>query len=207
MRRKEAYRYPAWPARTCSEARHSLTLALALLLSLVPGCVFGTSSIDERVRLRGTGPYRGQVLDAVTKQPIHGVVVVAVWYYSSPTLGGDVQHLHDALETVTDEQGHFLIDAPAIERSAPRRTSFPDFTFFKPGYRYFKGWFASPDAMADRRNRPLLGMVELTPLTDRKERLESWREVSALRSFEADKRLPLFLNALAEERRALGLGN
>jgi hypothetical protein len=207
MRRKDARRSLAWSAGRYPNTRRSLTLTLALLLSLVPGCVFGTPSIDERVRLRGTGPYRGQVLDAVTKQPIPGVVVVAVWYYSSPTVGGDVQHVHDALETVTDAQGHFLIDAPTIERSAPRRTSFPDFTFFKSGYRYFKGWFASPEAMADRRNRPLLGVVELTPLTDRKERLESWRDVSALRSFEADKRLPVFLNALAEERRALGLGN
>ena len=196
-----------WQMRRGHAVLWSATVALALLASLTPGCLFGSSSIDERVQLRGTGPYRGQVLDAATKQPIAGAVVAAIWYYSSSTVGGDLQHFHDALEVFTDAQGYFTVDAPAIERRAPRRTIFPDFTIFKPGYTYFKGWFAPPEAMADRRNQTLLGTVELKPLTNRKERLESWRALEAFQGSDAEARVPLLIKALGEERRALGLGN
>jgi hypothetical protein len=206
MRRKDAHRSLAWPAGRYPNTRRSLTLTLALLLSLVPGCVFGTSSIEEWARLRGTGPYRGQVLDATTKRPIAGAVVVAVWTYSSSSVGGNLTHFHDAIEVLTDAQGMFVVDAPAIERHAPRRTDFPNFIVFKPGYLHFKGWFASPEAMADRANQTLLGVVKLVRPANRKERLDHLPADPAVEDIPREK-VPLFIKALAEERKALGLGN
>lgn len=205
MKRKETHQTLVRPTGRRLDLRHSVMLALTLLVSLSPGCVQGASSIDDEVRLRGTGPYRGQVLDAATKQPIVGAVVVTVWYYSSSTLAGDRTHFYDALEVLTDMQGTFVVDAAAIERRAPSRTSFPDFIVFKPGYLYFKGWFASPAAMADRRKQAVLGTVELKPVTDRKERLDNLPPAAGLEI--PREKVPLFMKALAEERKALGLSN
>jgi len=181
-------------------------LALFVLLALAPACGAATRTREEEVRLRETGPYRGRVVDATTKQPIAGAVVVAVWYYEVSLSVDQTLRIHDVLEVATDAQGAFVVDAPDIERRAPRKTLFPEFKVFKPGYRYFSGWFASEDAMADRKNRPLLGTVELERFTNRKDRLD-YQPVESDLQFDYREKVPLFLKALAEERKALGLGN
>jgi hypothetical protein len=202
MEGREANLALAQPIGGCHGALHSAALAVALLVGLASGCALAASSIDEEVRLRGTGPYRGRVVDATTKRPIADAVVVAVWYYSSPTVAGDLTHFHDAIEVLTDAEGHFNVDAPTIERRAPRSTSFPDFIVFKPGYLYFKGWFTSPEAMAERRNRALLGVVELAPIAGkgRKARLEN---LGAIPGDVPDEKIPEFMKAYREETRAI----
>jgi hypothetical protein len=181
-------------------------LALLLLLGLAIACHAGARPREEEVWLRGTGPYRGRVVDAATQQPIAGAVVVAVWDYEVSLVVDQTTRIHDVLEVVTDAQGAFVVDAPDIERRAPRATLFPVFKIFKPGYRYFNGWFASTDAMADRQNRTLLGTVELKLFTNRKDRLDHQPVESDLQ-VDYRAKVPLFLKALAEERKALGLGN
>jgi hypothetical protein len=182
-------------------------VGLLLLLTLLAGavaCESGESPEEQWARLRGRGPYRGRVVDAVTKQPLAGAVVVAVWYYSTPTLAGDLTHFHDAVEVLTDAQGFFTVDAPGIERRAPRRTDFPEFVIFKPGYLYFRGWFAAPEAMAKRQATPLLGTVELKAIAGkgRKERLGN---LGVRPGGVPDEKIPLLLRAMEEERRGLQL--
>ncbi len=119
-----------------------------------------------RMFLRGsTGSYRGRVIDAKSKQPIAGTIVVAAWYREVDALVQSNTVFYDAIEVVADSQGYFTVDAPNIERRAPTNTQFPVFTIFKPGYTYFQGYFAPIDDLFNRKNKTLLGTVELESIS------------------------------------------
>ena len=177
---------------------------LALAALLLGACITVTAEEGDEVYLGTTsGPYRGRIVDAVTKQPLAEVVVLAVWYYRVPVLVQWATQYHDALEVLTDEQGYFVVDAPEIERQAPPRTMFPNFIIFKPGYLYFKGWFASPEAMALRAKQPLLGVVELRHIAGmgRRQRQENLGVPPG--GGVPDEKMPLLLKAYAEELEAM----
>jgi len=55
------------------------------------------------------GPYRGRVIDADTREPIEGVVVLGTWDREYPTAAGAIHKFYDARETVTDKNGDFEI--------------------------------------------------------------------------------------------------
>jgi hypothetical protein len=109
---------------------------------------------------------------------------------------------YDAVEVLTDDQGFFVVNAPEIERRAPWRTLFPDFTIFKPGYLYFRGWFADKKEMAQRRTRPLLGIVslELVAGKGRRKRLEN---AGVLPGDVPESKIPKLMKAHDEEIEAI----
>jgi len=85
---------------------------------------------------------KGTVIDAETKKPIEGVIVMALWeieWLGRPGIyyeGGTAKVIH-AEEAVTDKDGKYTIPAwGAIKR--PKEWAFrsfdPSITFFKPGY-------------------------------------------------------------------------
>lgn len=156
----------------------------------------------EEGYLGGRGPYRGRVIDAATRQPLAGGVVLAVWRYDVPVVGHMAQVVYDVLEVVTDAQGSFTVEAPAIERQAPPRTRFPTFTIFKPGYIYFRGLLADPDVLAERHLRPLLAIVELTPNAGVGRAARSRNSPTLTTDIPAEK-TPNFLRALEEEHQGL----
>lgn len=158
---------------------------------------------EREVYIQGTeGPYRGRVVDARTKEPIRGAVVVAAWYYYVYAVVESIEQFYDAIEVLTDDQGYFVVDAPNIERRAPSRTEFPVFTIFKPGFKYYRGWFVPVKEMAKRQAKPLLGVVELEPnvMKSKRERL---RELPSRVSRIPDEKLPIFLKTLEDERERL----
>ncbi len=59
--------------------------------------------------VRYDGPYSGKVIDADTKEPIEGVVVLGVWYTAQFSPAGATHNFYDAKETVTDKNGEFSI--------------------------------------------------------------------------------------------------
>ncbi len=67
----------------------------------------------------------GRIVDADTKLPIEGVVVLGIWYNEYGTAGGAVNRYHDAKETVTEKNGVFVIKGN-------------DFMIFKAGYEYLR---------------------------------------------------------------------
>jgi hypothetical protein len=182
-----------------------VVMSLVLVVSMLMSCAMAASERELEGYLRGSeGPYRGRVIDARTKKPIKDVIVVAVWYYDFWTPVHSVETYYDALEVVTDDQGYFVVDAPQIERRAPSRTNFPRFTFFKPGYASYRGWFASEKELAQRKQIPLLGIVEL-------ERIDHLSKQEQLRKFPPDptvsgvpaNKIPTFVKTEAEHREAL----
>ncbi len=80
--------------------------------------------------------FRGRVIDAETKQPIEGAVVVVVykkWGFGGPG-GGNTLPI-DAKETLTDKNGEFYFPSYTTIIGPLSRTSRADFIIFRPGYK------------------------------------------------------------------------
>lgn len=117
----------------------SLLPGIAVIAALLTGCV----------------TYHGRVIDAETKQPIEGAVVVASWLEEQGSFAGGVSRLDDVKETLTDKNGEWSIRGPRGTRSDCMSNCFniltfvsgthytlpPEFIVFKPGYcSYPKGY-------------------------------------------------------------------
>ena len=102
------------------------TIMTSFLLSTTSGCY-------------AKGPWHGKVIDAETKQPIEGAVVVAVWDYRTITLTGGANSFLDAKESTTNANGQFEIPAQSylsipLFREVQKLIAF---TIYKPGYGSF----------------------------------------------------------------------
>ena len=165
------------------------------------------------------GPWRGQVLDAETKQPLEGVVVLAYWYryrfeLSQLVLGGhQTPEFFDAVEAVTDAQGRWEI---------PKK-SFPFFAnigvffrYYKPGYAQWRyagqdtaEWRQLRDEEQMRRAKEMAlavwteegGKVELPPARTREEQVK----MESFPTHVPVSKIPLTLNAINKARSAFGL--
>ncbi|MEN6318230.1 MAG: hypothetical protein ABFD82_05695 [Syntrophaceae bacterium] len=79
--------------------------------------------------------FRGKVIDAETKEPIEGTVVVVLynrWEFRGP--GGGNTLPMDAKETLTDKNGEFYFPAYSTLIGPLSRTSEASFIIYKPGY-------------------------------------------------------------------------
>ncbi|MEK6678286.1 MAG: hypothetical protein AABY39_02600 [Nitrospirota bacterium] len=89
--------------------------------------------------------FKGKVIDAETKEPIEGAVVVAVYDKATIGLGaGSISSIIEVRETLTDKEGMFhipsyltIIQPFSIENEA-------NFIIFKPGYGSFPWHRVSP---------------------------------------------------------------
>jgi hypothetical protein len=85
----------------------------------------------------GAGPWRAQIVDAETGQPIEGVVVLAYWfrYLASPG-GWAAGKYHAADEVVTGPDGRFEVPSRIVINWLPvfAQIQGPEFKIFKPGY-------------------------------------------------------------------------
>lgn len=81
------------------------------------------------------GPWRAQVVDADTGQPLEGVVVLAVWNKRTPGPGHPTITFYDAGEVVTDRDGRFLIPSRWTWTLIPFTSiEGPEIVIFKPSY-------------------------------------------------------------------------
>ena len=84
---------------------------------------------------RVDGPYKGRVIDADTRQPIEGVVILGVWNREIITAGGATHNFYDAMETVTDKNSEFEVKGLGLlvlSNVIPM-----DVLIFKAGYEYW----------------------------------------------------------------------
>ena len=108
----------------------SRLILLVLSAMLLAGCTIS----------RDYGPYKGMVLDLETGKPIEGAVVFLTFFTMfqlSP--GGPVSKNADAIETVTDRNGEFIIPRHKIKQFRILHGWEPECTaiIFKPGYGAF----------------------------------------------------------------------
>lgn len=135
----------------------------------------------------GEGPWRGTIVDADTKQPLEGVVVLAVWNERYGSIGGYAGGGYfDSEEVVTGSDGKFTIRRPKRSFNPFTIIQGPDFSIFKPGYGrwHFQGdeeWLKlrgdeleqSVNATWRRFNSEEGAVLEVRPLKTRDERLQS----------------------------------
>jgi hypothetical protein len=103
-----------------------------LSLSVFSGCTYA---------IRVDGPYEGRIVDADTGEPIEGVVVLATWSREYPNAGGASHEYHDAEETVTDENGEYIISGKGVKVLS--NVIPPYLLIFKAGYSYLGGSYES----------------------------------------------------------------
>ncbi|MFZ3090791.1 MAG: hypothetical protein WA240_09250 [Nitrospirota bacterium] len=77
------------------------------------------------------GPFQGKIVNAETKEPIEGVVVLIVWsevhFFAGSTF-------YDAQETLTDKNGEFYIPAIWVFNPLIRLKAEADVIIYKSGY-------------------------------------------------------------------------
>lgn len=110
----------------------------AVILLVVTGCGHLVYSSDA---------YRGQVLDAETRQPLVGAVVLAIWYREVSFIPfaahSPAEDYHDALEVLTDAQGEFTVPAKTHLTTIGKIRE-PEFVIYYPGYGYYSGFQVHP---------------------------------------------------------------
>jgi hypothetical protein len=165
--------------------------------------------------------YRGKVIDAETKEPIEGAVVVAEWWEEKGAFLGSLERLRDVKETLTDRDGNWSIIGPESDREKIIRGMLsgiaiiwairdPGFIIFKPGYCSWPEGF-SINACKDKIKPEMADQIiegktvefELPKLTNREDRLKLLPgAVEGKNSLEKQKE---FIRLINEERRSLGL--
>ena len=111
---------------------YKMILPLFMLALVCP--FFSTSAYSWPIYSKPE--FRGRVIDAETKQPIEGAVVVVLykkWGFGGP--GGGNTLPFDAKETLTDKNGEFYFPSYTTIIGPLSRTSRADFIIFKPGYK------------------------------------------------------------------------
>ena len=175
--------------------------------------------------------FKGKVIDAETKEPIEGAVVVVT--YSKETIG--IPHKYssiiDVRETLTDKNGEFYIPRYITVIQPLSFEDMANFIVFKPGYGSLPNYQTVPSGITPgdqeiffskdigsegelemwvkeekgpklKKGKVTFGIVELPKLKTREERLRASRVgVSGYGS----KDLPLLYKALNEEERYLGI--
>jgi len=180
-----------------------VTLTALLLASCAP------VSQDRRYLGGKTfGPYVGQVVDAETRAPIEGAVVVASWWRDRVWPGASISERYAAREVVTDREGRFVLDATQLEEYAPGGTLHPTFTVFFPGYaafpplaiRFSKGSFMSGEFSPQG---VVVGLARLKTEVQRRDQIG--RMNPRMLSAKPFSDLPRFMRLLDEEAVAVGL--
>jgi len=170
-----------------------------------------------------TKTFRGKVIDADTKEPIEGAVVVAEWQTETTTPTATHTNLKDVKEVLTDKNGEWSINGlrghgpiPGLSLFIPY-TKEPKFTIFKPGYC---PWPLGFEIGACRATMKFTGdkekgvgeggTLELPKLTKREDRLRAQRIGSSfltatLPDKQKAKKIRNFLRLLNDEQKRLGL--
>lgn len=191
--------------------RHSVPAVMFIIFYLFPqiaGAGSGWLIYHER-------SFKGRVIDAETKEPIEGAVVVA--QYHSNVLGPTGSHttLIDVQEALTDSKGEFFIPSKTRMISPISVGDDTSFLVWKPGYTRKDIWggyfFAKEPGTIE--NRPThtdkglelkparIGIAELAKLKTKEERLKGMPSPVG----DLDKKQTNLIKAINEERRYLGV--
>jgi hypothetical protein len=165
--------------------------------------------------------FSGRVIDAETKEPIEGAVVVAYWYEArTTTIGSESTRIKDVQECLTDKNGEWTILGEEGKSFNPDPyhslltgtyyTREPQFIVFKPGYcPWPEGFYVDsceikikPRGNGDIRRRVT---AELPKLSKEEDRLRIVPDIVG-ESFPLFRKQKAFMRLINEERRNLNLG-
>ena len=162
--------------------------------------------------------FSGLVIDADTREPIAGAVVVAVWKTETTTPTATHSNLKDVKECLTDKNGEWSINGPKGRDDWPipymslfiPYTKEPEFIVFKPGYCSWPKGFsiaACRDRIKIRGGKDERigegGILELPKLT-RRDRMTIIQNIPSLGiAGEVEERLPLFKKLVEQEEKEI----
>ena len=183
----------------------SILITIMTLVLVVEGC-----TITHKF-----GPFYGKVVDAETGEPIEGAAVVVWFSTKSPSMGGTVWKIADAVEALTDAKGEFRIPPHRINLFKAM-ASWDDecqVSIFKPGYAVYPGNSKSYSSYFVEKGRQSFSIPEddyiivhlpkLTSIKERKENLYDIRGPSGI-DFNTDK-IKNLRRLKSEERVNVGL--
>lgn len=145
-------------------------------------------------------PFEGKVIDADTKTPIEEAAVLAVYHGSTISVAGSNTYPVDAQETLTDANGEFKISAKTIWFGKVGGWPEGNIIIFKPGYGIFPSHKKSK-AVGENKSCPPPKRYIVYELPKLKTREERKKNVISMRKYI----YPLYLQAINEERKSLGL--
>ncbi len=157
--------------------------------------------------------FHGKVVDADTKEPIEGAVVVAHWSESTATIEGGHQRFKDVKEKLTDINGEWEVSGAKGDRFIARLfalipgiyyTEEPEFIIFKPGYCSYRQGF-SIEACKEKMGPYAVGEGQVTKLPKLTRKADRKRLLPGTAGFsrDFDKKQLYFLKLINEERKAL----
>jgi hypothetical protein len=204
--------------------RNTLVIIIltVLIVALTAVSTFGSWLIFSKPE------FRGRMIDAETKQPIEGVVVVAI-YQTAPILtgpaGGSSSVIH-VKEALTDKNGEFRIPRYTTLIQPNSGEADMDFIIYKPGYasytllyhdRIYPLKYRGPELLFSkelgtkdeiRRGSEVItitnGVAELPKLETKEERLRAAPSTNPGELSPED--IPLLYQAINEERKRFRLG-
>ena len=171
----------------------SLMIALFFMSSATPSYAFWWMGYHKPA-------FKGKVIDAATKEPIEGAVVVVVYSKTAIRIGPESNTITmDVREALTDKEGIFSIPSYTTIIDPLAWEDLASFINFKPGYGSFPDWRVLPskgtevhfeDFFSDdfgkekevlwrepwkvgaesKKIKVTFGVVELPPLRTREER-------------------------------------
>jgi hypothetical protein len=189
--------------------KKKLSIFLILLLSVM----FLSSAL-------AAGPWKGKIIDIETKQPLDGVVALAVWERVYRTPAGPNSYFFEAREVLTDKEGRFEIPSYRPINLLPIISYIrgPFFTFFKPGYLSLSGMDFGEFFLEGTREAPLErkevggktycldpGLIQLPRLITREERIRSLNSVEGFPvDYAPSHKIKKLLELIAIENKNLG---
>lgn len=202
----------------------------AVIISIICFSLISCSTVDTTSAggpLISKPEFRGRVVDAESKEPIEGAVVV-VMYWKSQIIGGPGgpdDTIVKVKETLTDSNGEFYFPNYTRMLLPLSDDGGTDWIIYKPGYGSYPRfrhlifpvnlhlygleiWFSRNYGIKEEFNKngksiiATYGEVELPRLTTRNDRRKSPSIPAELGS----KELPLLYYELNKERKKFGLG-
>jgi hypothetical protein len=183
-----------------------VTLCGMLFMAGPPAAFSQEAQGWDRYLDRPRGPYQGQVVDAETKAPLAGAVVVVRWLQDRVYPFHMVAGNYAVREAITDAEGRFFLDVKDVEEGAPRRIRRPGFLIFLPGYGSYPKQHISPTGFTGGMFERPGTIVELPLLVDREERRKHlWSFGPHSYSDKPFRDLPELMRRINAERDAIGL--
>jgi hypothetical protein len=184
--------------------RWAPAVAIWSVIAMASAGAAQSTELRERYLDKPRGPYRGKVIDAETRAPLVGAVVVAHWYRDRIGPFHSVMEHYAVREVLTDTDGVFVIDAEQIEERAPRRTYHPEFLIFMPGYGSYPRFQKAPTGYIGGVFEGAGVVVELPRLESPEERRKHLLRVNPMTPDPLTE-VPQLMRKIDEERVSIGL--
>ena len=151
-------------------------------------------------------PFKGKVIDADTKKPIEGAVVLVVYRREVLSIAGSNTYPADVQETLVDSNGEFKIPWRIRWFGKAKRWPEANVIIFKPGYGRFPNHKRS-EAMGENKSWPsprkyiVYKIPKLNTIAERKENVIFGRPYDEI----PYQRRKIFFKKINEERKNLRL--